>query len=95
MFFMYFFLEPYILNGKDRTPPCPVRVCGIGVAEKWIVDSIIDHRILENQSTLSKGSSDPITVLVLVIYTHQRICNIGFSGLIFLFSLLLGLVLTC
>jgi hypothetical protein len=48
MFFKFFFFELYILHTKDRTPPCPVWVCGIGVEEKWIVASllIIEFRII-------------------------------------------------
>jgi hypothetical protein len=65
-------LEPYIHDGKNRTPPCPVRVSGIGVEEEWIVESMIDHRNVDKRSKLSKGSKDPITGIVHVISTHQK-----------------------
>jgi hypothetical protein len=65
-------LEPYVHDGKNISPPCPVRVGGIGVEEEWFVESILDHRNVDKRSTLSKCAKDPATGLVPVISTHHK-----------------------
>jgi hypothetical protein len=65
-------LEPYIPDGKNRTPPCPIRVGGIGVGEEWVVESVIDHRNVDKRSTKSMGVRDPITGIAPVTSTHHK-----------------------
>jgi hypothetical protein len=65
-------LKPYVHDGKNRTPPCPVRVGGIGVEEEWVVESIIDHINAYKRSKLSKRTRDLVTGVVPVISTHQK-----------------------
>jgi hypothetical protein len=88
-------LELYIPDGKNRTPPCPVRVGGIGVEEEWVVESIIDHRNVDKRSTISKGVKDPITGIKPVISTNIKNYSIGLNGLVFLLRPLPGSVQIC
>jgi hypothetical protein len=95
MFFYVSLLKPNIHDDKNRTPPCPARVGGIGVEEEWIVESIIDHRNVDKQSKVPRGVRDPVTGVVPIIRPTTKKYNIESSGLDFLLSLLLGLVLIC
>jgi hypothetical protein len=65
-------LEPYVPDGKNRTPPCPARMGGLGVEEEWVVESIIDHRNIDKRSKLSKGPKDPITGISPVVSNHTK-----------------------
>jgi hypothetical protein len=65
-------LEPYVSDGKNRTPPCPARMGGLGVEEEWVVESIIDHRNVDKRSKLTKGPKDPVTGIAPVISTHHK-----------------------
>jgi hypothetical protein len=88
-------LEPYVPDGKNRTPPCPVRVGGLGVEEEWVVESVIDHRNVDKRSTKSKGVRDPITGIAPVTSTHIENYNIELNGLDFLLKPPPGLALIC
>jgi hypothetical protein len=65
-------LEPSVHDGKNRTPPCPARVGGIGVEEEWVVESIINHMNVDKWYKLTRGVRDPVTGIVPIISTHHK-----------------------
>jgi hypothetical protein len=65
-------LEPFVPDGKNRTPPCPARMGGLGVEEELVVESIIDRRNVDKRSKLTQGPNDPVTGIAPVISTHHN-----------------------